>query len=287
MLYRPKALAKISSPDELDVVLKVVPPSSWLALLTLAGLLVCALLWGYFGQIPIITKGPGILLARGTTHSVVSLASGQVVEVNVARGDSVRAGTVVARVQPLEGYPQTARVDIVSTLSGEVADLNLRTGSFVNPGDKVVTLVENSQRLQAVLFLPADQGKRVREGMQVRLSPTTVRQEQYGMLLGRVRAVTAYPITQTEMSEILGNPDLVKIIQGEGGDFEAAPLMARVELQVDTSTPSGYAWTSQKGPDFKLTSGLLCQSQTVTGSERPVELVVPWIRRLLGEPELL
>jgi len=287
VLYRPKALAKISSPDELDVVLRIVPPTSWFALLTLAGLILAVVLWGYLGQIPIITQGPGVLLARGTTHTVVSLAAGQVVEVNVARGDQVRAGTVVARLQPLEGYPQTARVDIVSTVAGEVADLNLRTGSFLNPGDKVVTLVEDSERLQAVLSLPADQGKRVHEGMEVRLSPTTVRQEQYGMLLGRVRSLTGYPITETEMTEVLGNSDLAKVILGEGGTFEAAPIMARVDLQVNTSTPSGYAWTSRMGPDYKLTSGLLCQSQTVTGTERPVELVVPWIRRLLGEPELL
>ena len=287
VLYRPKALAKISSPDELDVVLRIVPPTSWFALVTMAGLLLAAVLWGYFGQIPIITQGPGVLLTRGTTQSVSSLVAGQVVEVNVTRGAQIQAGTVVARLQPLEGFPQTARVDIVSTVAGEVADLNLRLGSFVNVGDEVVTLVEDSRRLQAVLFLPADQGKRVHDGMQVRLSPSTVRQEQYGMLLGRIRVVTSYPITETEMTQVLGNPDLVKVIVGEGGMFEAAPLMAQVDLQINTQTPSGYAWTSKMGPNFTLTSGLICTSQTVTATERPIELVIPWLRHLLGEPELL
>ena len=58
------AQAKISSPDELDVVLRIVPPTSWFALVTFAGLIVAVVLWGYFGQIPIITQGPGVLLAR-------------------------------------------------------------------------------------------------------------------------------------------------------------------------------------------------------------------------------
>lgn len=287
MLYRPKALAKISSPDELDQVLKIVPTSSWLALWTMLAVIITVVSWGYLGSIPIITRGPGVLLARGTTHTVVSLVAGQVVEINSQRGDMVRAGTVVARVQPMQDYPQTGRVDIVATTAGQVAELNIRNGSFVNAGDRVLSMVENSSRLEAILFLPADQGKRVEHGMEVRLTPTTVRQEQYGMLLGRVRSVSPYPITETEMTEIVGNPDLTKVLLGEGGTFEAAPIVARVDLQADSKTPSGYRWTSRSGPNFLLTSGLLCESQTVTGSERPVELVVPWIRRLLGEPALL
>lgn len=287
VLYRPKAIAKISSPDELDQVLKIVPTSSWLALLTMLAVIVTVVAWGYLGSIPIVTKGPGVLLARGTTHTVVSLVAGQVVEINALRGDLIRAGTVVARVQPMQDYPQTGRMDIVATTAGQVAELNIRNGSFVNAGDRVLSTVESSNRLEAVLFLPADQGKRVSHGMEVRLSPTTVRQEQYGMLLGRVRTVSDYPITETEMTEIVGNPDLTKVLLGEGGAFEAAPIMARVDLQIDSKTPSGYRWTSKMGPNYRLTSGLLCQSQTVTGTERPVELVVPWIRRLLGEPEIL
>lgn len=287
MLYRPKAIAKISSPDELDQVLKIVPTSSWLALLTLLAVIATVLAWGYLGRIPIITRGPGILLARGTTHTVVSMVSGQVVEMNSERGDLIRAGSVVARVQPQQNYPQTGRVDIVATTAGQIAEVNIRNGSFVNIGDRVLSTVENSAHLEAILFFPADQGKRVGHGMEVRLTPTTVRQEQYGMLLGRVRYVSDYPITQVEMTEIVGNPDLTKLLVGEGGVFEAAPIMARVDLQDDVKTPSGYRWTSRMGPNYRLTSGLLCQSQVVTGTERPVELVVPWIRRLLGEPEVL
>ena len=287
VLYRPKALAKISSPDELDQVLKIVPVSSWLALLTMLAVIVTVVSWGYLGRIPIVTHGPGVLLARGTTHTVVSLVAGQVVEINAQRGDLIRAGTVVARLQPMQDYPQTGRMDIVATTAGQVAELNIRNGSFVNAGDRVLSTVESSSRLEAILFLPADQGKRVMHGMEVRLTPTTVQQEQYGMLLGRVRSVSDYPITETEMTEIVGNPDLTKVLLGEGGAFEAAPIMARVDLQTDSRTPSGYRWTSKMGPNYRLTSGLLCQSQTVTGTERPVELVVPWIRRLLGEPEVL
>ncbi len=286
MLYRPKAIAKISSPDELDQVLKIVPSSSWLALLTLLTVVGMVVAWGYLGRIPIITRGPGVLLARGTTHSEVSMVTGQVVEVNAERGDLIRAGSVVARVQPQQNYPQTGRVDIVATSAGEVAELNIRNGTFVNVGDRVLSTVEDSTRLEAVLFMPADQGKRVEHGMEVRLTRTTVRQEQFGMLLGRVRSVSNYPITETEMTEIVGNPDLTKVLLGEGGTFESAPILVRVDLQTDRKTPSGYRWTSRSGPNFILTSGLLCQSQVVTGTERPVELVIPWIRRLLGEPEV-
>jgi HlyD family secretion protein len=43
----------------------------------------------------------------------------------------------------------------------------------------------------------------------------------------------------------------------------------------ESSTPSGYRWTSGRGPDVTITSGTRCTGYVTTRAQRPFELVLP------------
>jgi hypothetical protein len=63
-IYRKAALERLSSPEELDSLMQVTTPKGWLALLSLGGLILIALLWGIFGRIPTKVLGQGMILER-------------------------------------------------------------------------------------------------------------------------------------------------------------------------------------------------------------------------------
>ena len=48
-IFRKEALERLSSPEQLDQLMKIVTPRSWLPLVTLGGLLGMGLLWSFFG----------------------------------------------------------------------------------------------------------------------------------------------------------------------------------------------------------------------------------------------
>ncbi len=74
------------------------------------------------------------------------------------------------------------------------------------------------------------------------------------------------------MMGALRNDQLVdSFIQEAGG----APIAVRAELITDGSTPSGYRWSSGKGPDVNLTSGTRCAGAVITRAQRPIALVFP------------
>ena len=77
-------------------------------------------------------------------------------------------------------------VNILSPYSGRVLEVLANRGDVVNPGTAILSVEVLSENLQAVLFVPASTGKKVQPGMTVRLSPSTVKREEYGSLLGRV-----------------------------------------------------------------------------------------------------
>jgi HlyD family secretion protein len=56
----------------------------------------------------------------------------------------------------------------------------------------------------------------------------------------------------------------------------------RVTLRRNTETRSGYAWSSRNGPSEEITSGSVSTVDIVTRKQRPIELVMPYIKKKLG-----
>ena len=170
---------------------------------------------------------------------------------------------------------ETAR--IVSNRAGRVLELLVDRGDVVNPGTSLLNLEVVSEELQAVLFVPASAGKRVQPGMRVRVSPSTVKREEYGSMIGRVTWASEYPSTARGMTRLLGNEALVQRLMQEG-----PPIQVNVTLEKDPKTPTGYRWSSSTGPSVRISSGTLATGSFVVREERPINLVVQRIREKLG-----
>ena len=97
-LFRKVALERLSSPEQLDTLMRVITPKAWLALAPLLGLIVLALMWGWFGSIPTKVSGKCILINPTGLADIASNSSGRITAVTVRVGDLVRTGQQVALV---------------------------------------------------------------------------------------------------------------------------------------------------------------------------------------------
>jgi HlyD family secretion protein len=168
-------------------------------------------------------------------------------------------------------------VDVRSPQAGRVLEILADRGAVVSPGTPILSLEVVSEELQAVLFVPASEGKRVRPGMAVRVSPSTVKREEYGSMLGKVTWAAEFPSTSRGMTRLLGNEALVNKL------LEKGPLIqVNVTLERDPSTPTGYRWSSSRGPRLEISSGTLATGSIIVKEERPVSLVIPTLREKLG-----
>lgn len=279
--YRTEAMKKLSSPEQLDSLMTVTTPVNWLALGTIGVLLLSVVLWGFFGSLPVSVEGPGILLKPQALEQVVSLTNGQVVEVLVEPGEVISKGALIARIQPADLFPKTARVDIQSSTAGTVARVVAKPGAFVSTGDALINVTSEVGELEAFLFLPLDQGKKVRPSMGARVDPSTVRADEYGYILGIVKSVAEFNTTRAELVELLGSEDLADAMT-EGGAYQAAPLLVRVRLEQDLDEPSGLQWSSEKGPNFGIREGTVVVGKIVTSTQRPIDMVIPYLDKMLG-----
>lgn len=170
---------------------------------------------------------------------------------------------------------ETARV--TSNRAGRVLELLVDRGDVVSPGTPLLNLEVISEELEAVLFVPATAGKRVQPGMEVRISPSTVKREEYGSVIGRVTWAAEFPSSQRGMVRLLGNEALVQRLMEAG-----PPIQVNVALEKDARTPTGYRWSSSIGPPVQISSGTLATGDVVVRRERPINLVIPAVRERLG-----
>jgi HlyD family secretion protein len=109
----------------------------------------------------------------------------------------------------------------------------------------------------------------------VRIALSTVRQEEWGTLLGRVALISDFPSSPQGMAAVLQNPQLVRSFAGGMPPFEA-----RIALFAAT-TPTGYAWSSGEGPALELTSGTTLRAGIAVRQDNPLGLILPALRRQL------
>jgi HlyD family secretion protein len=166
---------------------------------------------------------------------------------------------------------------VLSPYRGRVLEKLVERGNLVSTKDRIITIETNESAMQAVLFIPAGDGKKVNVGMEVQISPSTVKPEEFGFMLGVVKSVSLFPSTPEGMQRVLRNDQLVKELSQRG-----SPIEVTADLLPNPATRSGYKWSSSQGPPIGIFSGTLCTASIVVDRKRPVEYVIPKIKETLG-----
>lgn len=166
---------------------------------------------------------------------------------------------------------------IRSPYAGRVLEVTVDPGNLVGPGMQILTLESQAKPLEAVLYVPAQQGKKIAPGMAVRVSPSTVRAEEFGFMKATVKSVSDFPVSPEGLRRVLRNDTLVGALSGD-----SAPIEVLAALEVDGDTPSGYAWSSSEGPPNEVFSGTLADGGIVVERRRPISYVLPFLKRSVG-----
>jgi len=160
---------------------------------------------------------------------------------------------------------------------GKVASLQKSKGNAVSQGETIATLTTSDEDLNAILYVRAELGKQIEAGMEVQVTPTFIKREEYGSIKGTVAEVSDLPVNAKRIQAVLQNENLVRSFSEDKAPFEI-----RVILQKDPETRSGFAWTSSKGPDQTITLGTIVGARIVIKRQPPITLLVPALKKLFG-----
>jgi NHLM bacteriocin system secretion protein len=173
---------------------------------------------------------------------------------------------------------------IISDYDGKIIELSVVPGQIVSGGTRLgaVNAKGTDAKLMSVIYFADKDGKQIKPGMAVQVTPSLVKRERFGGILGQVQTVTPFPVTVQDMSTIIGNQNLAEsMAEGLASGGGRAPIQVFAELAT-ANTRSGYQWSSSKGPDIQLSSGTTVQVRVKVGEIAPIAYVIPIFKSITG-----
>lgn len=167
---------------------------------------------------------------------------------------------------------------ILSPYAGRVIEVKAQNGILVSYGAEILQIersTDDAVSIEAALYLPGGEGKMVSSGMPVEIVPDYVKRQEFGFLRAKVIQVSDYPTSIPGMRPLVQNDNLLKELSGTH-----APIFARARL--DQAANGAFVWSAAAFKPPAVRSGALCQAEVTVGTRRPIELLLPALRVLMG-----
>ncbi|MEU6405059.1 HlyD family efflux transporter periplasmic adaptor subunit [Streptomyces sp. NPDC046985] len=268
MQFRQQALAKLQSPEELDLPVRLARPQGWLVLSVTLVATAAACLWAVTGSVASTVSAQAVLTHGQGSYLLQSPVAGQVTAVLAEQGEQLPASAPVVKVRTGQGE------SVVRTVAaGRVTALAAALGQIVSTGADVAAVEKVAHRsdpLYATVYVPAQNASAIPAGAAVDLTVSSVPAQRYGVLRGQVKAVDRAAQSAQQIGAYLGDGQL-----GEQFTRSGRPVAVLVRLDASSATKSGYRWSSAGGPPFRLDSMTLASASIRLADQRPVDWLLP------------
>jgi len=200
----------------------------------------------------------------------------QILEASVARRNEIDQ---LRRTIETDEFQIRQSGSIRSQYSGRVSELLASAGQVLPAGGALFTLDVDDKDvgMVSISYFPVRDGKRIHAGMRIQVTPDTVERERFGGIVGEVTSVSQAPVTKAGATTTIGNPELVQTLMPDGGYIEV-----RAQLEADPATESGYRWSSSRGPQLKITTGLTNSTRVTIDGRAPISYLLPMLREQTG-----
>jgi multidrug efflux pump subunit AcrA (membrane-fusion protein) len=266
--FRQQALAKLQSPEELDLPVRFARPQGWLVLSVTVVVMAAASVWAVTGSVASTVSAPAVLTHGQGSYILQSPVAGQVTAVLAQQGERLPANSPVLKVRTSEGdsVVRTITAGRISALAATVGQI-IQTGANVAAVEKVA---HASDPLYATVYVPAENAAAVPANAPVDLTVQSVPTQEYGVLRGHVKSVDRSAQSAQQISAFLGDSQL-----GEQFTKDGRPVAVLVKLDRSSGTKSGYRWSSADGPPFALTSMTMATGAIRLADQHPVDWLLP------------
>ncbi|OIJ68889.1 HlyD family efflux transporter periplasmic adaptor subunit [Streptomyces mangrovisoli] len=267
MQFRRQALARLQSPEELDVPVRLARPQGWLVLAVSLAAVAGGTVWAVTGSVASTVGAPAVLTHAEGSYVLQSPVAGQVTAVLARQGERLPANSPVLKVRTAQGdsMVRTIAAGRITALAATLGQI-VRTGADIASVEKVA---HAGDPLYATVYVPAANAAAIPAGAAVDLTVSSVPTQQYGVLRGHVRSVDRAAQSAQSIAAYLGDSGL-----GEQFTEKGRPVAVLVRLD-RSATASGLKWSTADGPPFRLDSMTLATASIRLADQRPVDWLLP------------
>lgn len=168
-------------------------------------------------------------------------------------------------------------LEIKAVSEGVVTALSVQNLQIIGAGTEILKLKPlDVDDMIVVFFVPLTDAKKFQPGMEVRLTPSTVNEQEFGHMNGKIISVASSLASTQEMRDRLGDDLMVSGLQQQGPSLEVI-----VTINRDANTVSGYEWSNKKGAEIFIGDGTVINANVITDSKAPITKLLPYLKEKL------
>jgi len=317
-VFRKVSVERLSSPEQLDNLMRVTSPRGWLALAALGVLLITAITWGFTGTLNTKIGSQGVLIRPGGLQNIYSESNGTITDIRVVENDYVTKGDVVARIeQPVlleklgqlkqslqlaeAGYEKKQTAALFSQIESIKAAVATLQSDYAN-ASRVVSpytgrVLEVRSKLGSMInagmpLLTIESGDKQAKTLKAVLYLSL--EDGKKIIPGMQVDISPSSVNREEYGFIRGRVTSVsefpvnaqsmlvtlgnEALVGELGARGTALLEVRIDPILDPQTFSGYKWSTGEGPPIDIDSGTLVSASIIVKQQKPITSVIPQIK---------
>jgi HlyD family secretion protein len=164
--------------------------------------------------------------------------------------------------------------EIYSPHAGRVLEILKSPGQHVTAGTPILRLEDQTDNKHAMLFysyIPIEYGKRIHKNALARIDLSNISSGEFGSLLGKVAEVSAFPVSRDNVIATIQNEGIVDYFLTDPATNKPRTLLqVIIEPELDPTTPSGYKWTTARGPDRQISTGTVGVVNIVVDRVKPI-----------------
>lgn len=266
-LYRKSSLDKLSNPEQLDRMIKISSPLSWLALIAVLLVIVATVVWSIVGTLPTTETVSGMIVDSNSVNAVYSESAGTLEKYCIEVGKEVKSGDKIAEVKQTDGTVEAISADRDGVLSA----YSLEIGTPVLAGTEIARITPKDIGSQVVVcYVPLAYAQKFEKGMEVLVYPTSIDSQKYGHMEAEIISVEEYATNTNSLAYVLGSGNMVAEQFASNG-----PIVSIVcKIKTDNETKSGFYWSSDSAKNLTISNGTVISAKIVVDECAPITKLI-------------
>ena len=282
-VYRKAALERLATADQLDKVMKITSPLSWIALIGVTLIIVAVIIWSFVGSLPSTVTANGMIVSSSTaTNTLMAYGEGTVV-LCVSEGLRINKGDVIAKITPNGAYEET--IECTSDQLCWASNVLVNNGTAVTSGTELMRVrpvPRDNQKQVIVCYVPiADIGK-IDYGMTATITLIAADSSSYGHMEGQVINIDTYATSNKGIEAVVGSDNSMANQFVKDGGVCAVTLEPLPAGKNPPDRKNDYWWSNEKGYNLEFNDKMMCTVKITTNSEKPITKLFTKLKDIWG-----
>lgn len=177
-------------------------------------------------------------------------------------------------------YKALQKVEVLAPAGSKTISRLAESGTTVKT-DQAIAIVttarsdSNPQTITGVFPMRSVQG--LASGLPVLVNPENADINTYGSILGKIDSVSKVPIDKSNAVFKVGSTARASSL------YEDNQTMSLTSIVLESSGNQKYNWSSSSGPTYPIPIGTQANVTVITGSRKPISVLLPFIREVTGQ----